>query len=215
MASMRHQGQLTVWKDDRDFGFIKPSGGGKDVFLHISAVQGASRRPLVGDTVLYEVVVEPDGRWRAANAVIRGVTLAAPPSPSLPNRHQSAPQPSRSARPSGSSHQTRRRRAQSLDRLAVVLSGGCIVAIIGAIALATGQSEPGPSETMSAPIPISDSLNPSCLVKGNVSVETNNRLYHVPGMEDYEITEIDPLRGERWFCTEAEAISSGWRRAPR
>ena len=30
----------------------------------------------------------------------------------------------------------------------------------------------------------------------------------------YEETEIDESRGERWFCTETEARSAGWR-APR
>jgi len=43
--SVQQRGKLTTWKDDRGFGFIKPDQGGKDVFLHISAVNGASRRP--------------------------------------------------------------------------------------------------------------------------------------------------------------------------
>jgi hypothetical protein len=54
-----------------------------------------------------------------------------------------------------------------------------------------------------------------CLVKGNVSVESGRRIYHVVGMEDYGITKISPEKGERWFCTEQEAISAGWVRAPR
>ena len=28
----------------------------------------------------------------------------------------------------------------------------------------------------------------------------------------YTATVIDPARGERWFCTEAEAEAAGWRR---
>ncbi|WP_442785781.1 sunset domain-containing protein [Leptolyngbya sp. Heron Island J] len=42
-----------------------------------------------------------------------------------------------------------------------------------------------------------------------------NKIYHLPGMEDYESTVIDLTKGERWLCTESEAIANGWRKAPR
>jgi cold shock CspA family protein len=54
MQTGRKSGKLTTWKDDRGFGFIQPDDGGKDVFLHISALRNASWRPQVGDTILYE-----------------------------------------------------------------------------------------------------------------------------------------------------------------
>ncbi|KNG92538.1 thermonuclease family protein [Pseudaestuariivita atlantica] len=53
-----------------------------------------------------------------------------------------------------------------------------------------------------------------CRIKGNVSSK-GSRIYHVPGQVDYERTGIREERGERWFCTEAEARASGWRRAKR
>ena len=56
---------------------------------------------------------------------------------------------------------------------------------------------------------------PQCVIKGNISYNSGRKLYHLPGMEDYEQTRIDPSRGERWFCTESEAINNGWRKAPR
>jgi hypothetical protein len=56
---------------------------------------------------------------------------------------------------------------------------------------------------------------PGCVIKGNVSWNNDRKLYHVPGMQDYEATIIDHTKGERWFCTEPEAIASGWSRAPR
>ncbi len=56
---------------------------------------------------------------------------------------------------------------------------------------------------------------PECVIKGNISHNSGRKLYHLPGMEDYEQTRIDPSRGERWFCTESEAINNGWRKAPR
>ncbi|WP_018240503.1 thermonuclease family protein [Ensifer sp. BR816] len=49
-----------------------------------------------------------------------------------------------------------------------------------------------------------------CPIKGNIN-RKNDRIYHVPWSKDYEKTKIDLGRGERWFCSEAEAISAGWR----
>ena len=54
-----------------------------------------------------------------------------------------------------------------------------------------------------------------CRIKGNVSYNRSKRIYHMPGDRDYSRTRIDPSRGERWFCTEAEARAAGWRRAGR
>lgn len=56
-------------------------------------------------------------------------------------------------------------------------------------------------------------VSPSCKIKGNVSINTGERIYHVPGQEFYSITEISSRYGERWFCSEAEAQQAGWRRA--
>jgi hypothetical protein len=53
-----------------------------------------------------------------------------------------------------------------------------------------------------------------CLIKGNISVSSGKKWYHLPGMEDYEKTRIDPSKGEKWFCTEEEARKSGWQKAP-
>lgn len=54
-----------------------------------------------------------------------------------------------------------------------------------------------------------------CNVKGNVSYSTGERIFHVPGQEDYWATRISLFRGERWFCSEASARAAGWRRAVR
>ena len=72
---MSNKGKLTTWKDERGFGFVKPDDGSKDVFLHISALKGTSRRPKVGDTILYELTTESNGKLRASNASIEGVAL--------------------------------------------------------------------------------------------------------------------------------------------
>jgi hypothetical protein len=53
---------------------------------------------------------------------------------------------------------------------------------------------------------------PGCAIKGNIS-SSGERIYHVPGQRYYNKTMINWLQGERWFCTEQEAIAAGWRRA--
>jgi hypothetical protein len=57
------------------------------------------------------------------------------------------------------------------------------------------------------------SLSPSCRIKGNISINSGERIYHVPGQLYYEDTRIRPEFGERWFCTEADARAAGWRRS--
>ena len=54
-----------------------------------------------------------------------------------------------------------------------------------------------------------------CNIKGNVSINSGERIYHVPGQEFYTQTNIDPQYGERWFCSEVEARAAGWRKARR
>ena len=54
-----------------------------------------------------------------------------------------------------------------------------------------------------------------CIVKGNISVATSKKLYHLPGMRNYDATIIDLAKGERWFCSEAEAQANGWIKASR
>jgi endonuclease YncB( thermonuclease family) len=53
-----------------------------------------------------------------------------------------------------------------------------------------------------------------CALKGNVSA-SGTRIYHAPGQKDYAATRIDPAKGERWFCSAAEAKQAGWRAARR
>lgn len=51
-----------------------------------------------------------------------------------------------------------------------------------------------------------------CTIKGNIGSQ-GERIYHVEGGRFYGRTKIDPSRGERWFCTEAEAPAAGWRKS--
>ena len=52
-----------------------------------------------------------------------------------------------------------------------------------------------------------------CMIKGNINSK-GDHIYHCPRWRDYDKTEIDEEKGERWFCTEEEARAAGWR-APK
>jgi micrococcal nuclease len=49
-----------------------------------------------------------------------------------------------------------------------------------------------------------------CDIKGNIS-RAGDKIFHIPGDSEYDITGISPSKGERWFCTIDEAIRNGWR----
>ena len=48
-----------------------------------------------------------------------------------------------------------------------------------------------------------------CPIKGNVTAR--GKVYVLPWSPNYRRTRIQEKRGERWFCTEREAIQAGWR----
>jgi len=48
-----------------------------------------------------------------------------------------------------------------------------------------------------------------CPIKGNITA--NGRIYHAPWSPWYSRTSINPGKGERWFCSEADAVAAGWR----
>jgi len=50
----------------------------------------------------------------------------------------------------------------------------------------------------------------TCSIKGNIN-DSGAKIYHLPGGKWYTRTLIDTARGERWFCSEAEAQAEGWR----
>lgn len=50
------------------------------------------------------------------------------------------------------------------------------------------------------------------VIKGNIS-SSGEKIYHVPGQQFYDQTQIDEASGERWFCTEQEALDAGWRKS--
>jgi len=52
-----------------------------------------------------------------------------------------------------------------------------------------------------------------CKIKGNIDPATYEKFYHLPNCSHYSQIVIQKDRGERYFCTKKEAISSGFKKA--
>lgn len=84
---MRYEGTLTTWNDDRGFGFITPTQGGPELFVHIKAFQRLNGgRPQVGQRLTFEVETKPEGKKRACRVQTAQATFAARPPVSEPRR---------------------------------------------------------------------------------------------------------------------------------
>jgi len=55
----------------------------------------------------------------------------------------------------------------------------------------------------------SDPAPNGCSIKGNINSK-GARLYHLPTDPSYSNTVVTLQKGERWFCTEAQATKAGW-----
>lgn len=71
-------GTLRTWHDDRGFGFIAPTHGGAEVFVHISAFPRDGSRPTVGEKVSYEIGRGRDGKPLAVKVVRQAVGATRP-----------------------------------------------------------------------------------------------------------------------------------------
>ncbi len=58
-----------------------------------------------------------------------------------------------------------------------------------------------------------DEFLSECTIKGNISFGSGEKIYHVEGQKYYSDTEIDTTFGERYFCSEDEAVNAGWRKS--
>lgn len=74
-----------------------------------------------------------------------------------------------------------------------------------------GAPTSAPPTTGGCPQGCSQHLS-GCDIKGNIN-DRGDKLYHLPGNENYAATTIDPTKGERWFCTVTEAQANGWKPA--
>ena len=191
MITPEEKGQIARWNTERGFGFIQPDAGGKQVFVHISTFVSLKSIPETGDIVTYTTAVNTDGRPRAIYARIEGRSSELHPSSptSMPNAQ----------------HTQRKVQSNTIIFGVYLLICAVLVAIIAVI---INTSLNGTPDELAEPFRI-------CKIKGNISQNSGRRLYHMPGMEDYENTRINEGFGERWFCTEEDAIRAGWVKAPR
>lgn len=64
-------GTVKWFNPDKGFGFIQPDEGGKDIFVHISAVEAAGLRTLADNQkIRYEMISGRDGRESAGELVL-------------------------------------------------------------------------------------------------------------------------------------------------
>ena len=83
----------------------------------------------------------------------------------------------------------------------------------GAIGFGASNYAPVKTEMLSVASLAKGAVSDSCNIKGNISAKTGERIYHMPGQIYYDKTVISLAKGERWFCSEAEAIGAGWRKS--
>lgn len=70
------KGKIISWKEDKGFGFISTDDKSEKIFFHISSVKKATRKPEVGDDVVFEVAKDSQGRLKATHLLLEGVALS-------------------------------------------------------------------------------------------------------------------------------------------
>lgn len=80
---------------------------------------------------------------------------------------------------------------------------------------AAGTPTPPEAHRSATQVPAASAAAPddACQVKGNIG--RSGKIYHMPGQRDFAATQIDPSKGEAWFCSAAEAQAAGFRPAHR
>ena len=150
---MQHTGILRSWNDERGFGFIAPTHGGAELFVHFSAFPRDGTRPTPGERLSYELGPGRDGRPQAVKVVRSALGEAREPKTAAPlhgQRHrQGSGRDQGLVRDHGHSHsheqQHRARRSSGLGVLA--LAGLLIVGGSWAYQrFKASQQDPPPAE---------------------------------------------------------------------
>ncbi len=74
-------GILTIWKDDRGFGFIEPADGSARIFVNVKDFAHGLPRPTVGDAVRFRTEIDSNGKPRAVSVSPPGMTAFSAPIP--------------------------------------------------------------------------------------------------------------------------------------
>ena len=75
---MRFEGHIKSWNEARGFGFLEPTLGGEDIFLHVSDAPRGAGVPGIGQRFTFEVTCGKDGRKRAIRVRNAGATRRPP-----------------------------------------------------------------------------------------------------------------------------------------
>ena len=67
---MRFEGLLKTWNDERGFGFIQPTNGGQELFVHIKSFPAGYGRPALNLKITFEVEQTAEGKKRAKNVLL-------------------------------------------------------------------------------------------------------------------------------------------------
>jgi CspA family cold shock protein len=76
-------GSVMTYFEEKGFGFLRPDGGGKDIFFHISRLhQGQATELVAGAKVAFDLGMDRNGKIAASSVRLLGPAgEAAPPAP--------------------------------------------------------------------------------------------------------------------------------------
>lgn len=75
---MRNQGKITHWNEEKGYGFITPSSGASQVFVHIRAFRNRHLPPELNQVVQYSLSTDKQGRpcaWRTKESTLHTLAL--------------------------------------------------------------------------------------------------------------------------------------------
>ena len=72
---MRPHGKITHWNEEKGYGFITPSSGANQLFVHVRAFKNRHLRPELNQVVLYSLSTDKQGRPCAVKVVRAGEKL--------------------------------------------------------------------------------------------------------------------------------------------
>jgi uncharacterized membrane protein YsdA (DUF1294 family)/cold shock CspA family protein len=70
VKNLLRRGNITVWNDEKGFGFITPNAGGDKLFFHIKSCITHNQRPEINQSVTYSLSVDKQGRTCATKVTL-------------------------------------------------------------------------------------------------------------------------------------------------